>query len=62
MQAKEVMNMPRFTAEASLYHTNNHYQCVAGGSFLSDGKTTVTPQDSGQSRYVPMSPKSRRER
>jgi hypothetical protein len=40
------MNMPRFTAEASLYHTNNHYWS-AGGSFLSDGNTTVTPQGCG---------------
>lgn len=23
------MNMPRFTAEASLYHTNNHYQSTS---------------------------------
>lgn len=41
------MNMPRFTAEASLYQTNNHYRSTAGRSFLSDGNTTVTPQDCG---------------
>lgn len=41
------MNMPGFTAEASLYHTNNHYRFAAGGSFLSDGNTTVTPQGCG---------------
>jgi hypothetical protein len=37
------MNIPEFNAEASLYHTNNHYR-LAGGSFLSNGNTTVTPQ------------------
>lgn len=41
------MNMPRFTAEASLYQTNNHYRFAASGSFLSDGNTTVTLQGCG---------------
>jgi hypothetical protein len=41
------MNMPAFTAEASLYQTNNHYRFAVGGSFLSDGNTTVTPQACG---------------
>ena len=41
------MNMPGFTAEASLYKTSNHYRFAAGGSFLSDGKTTVTLQGCG---------------
>jgi hypothetical protein len=40
------MNMPSFTAEASLYQTNNHFQS-AGGNFPSDGNTTVTPQACG---------------
>src|SRR5207245_10084624 len=38
------MNVPGFTAEGSLYKTNNHYWFAAGGSFLSDGNTTVAPQ------------------
>jgi hypothetical protein len=41
------MNMPGFTAETSLYQTNNHYRFAAGGSFLSNGNTTVTPQGCG---------------
>ena len=41
------MNMPGFTAEVSLYQTNNHYRVTAGGSFLSVGNATVTPQDCG---------------
>ncbi len=42
------MNMPRLTAEASLYQTNNHYcQFAAGGSVLSAGNTTVTLQACG---------------
>jgi hypothetical protein len=40
------MSIPRFNAEASLYKTNNHYR-LAAGSFLSDGKTSVVPQDCG---------------
>ena len=40
------MDMPGFTAETSLYQTNNHYRS-AGRSFLSNGNTTVTPQDCG---------------
>jgi hypothetical protein len=36
------MNMPVFNAEASLYHTNNHYRFAArGGSFLSKGNTLI---------------------
>ena len=38
------MSLPGFTAEESLYQTSNHYRFAVGGSFLSDGKTTVTPQ------------------
>src|SRR5262245_1655633 len=41
------MTMPRFTAEASLYQTNNHYRFATGGSFLSTGNTTVIPQGCG---------------
>jgi hypothetical protein len=41
------MHIPGYTAEASLYKTNNHYRFAAGGSFLSNGNTTVTPQDCG---------------
>jgi hypothetical protein len=37
------MNMPRFTAETSLYKTHNHYRS-AGGSLPSNGNTTVIPQ------------------
>jgi hypothetical protein len=45
---KEVKEMlPGFTAEASLYQTNNHYRSAAGGSVLRDGNATVTPQDCG---------------
>ena len=41
------MTMPEFTAETSLYQTNNRYRFSAGGSFLSNGNTTVIPQDCG---------------
>ena len=41
------MNIPGFVAGTSLYQTNNHYRVAAGGSFPSDGKTTVTPQGCG---------------
>lgn len=42
------MNMPAFTAEASLYQTINHYQSAAGGSYLLNGNpTSVTPQACG---------------
>jgi hypothetical protein len=41
------MPLPGFTAEAGVYKTNNHYRLVAGGSFLSDGNTTVVPQGCG---------------
>ena len=41
-----MMNMPGFTAETSLYRTNNHYRFVAG-TFLSDESTTVAPQGCG---------------
>jgi hypothetical protein len=41
------MNMPAFTAEASLYQTNNHYRFGAGWSFLCDGNLIVTPQGCG---------------
>jgi hypothetical protein len=40
------MNMPGFTAESSLYRTNNHY-LTAGGSFSSDGHVTLAPQACG---------------
>ncbi len=41
------MNMPGFTAETSLYQTNNHYRFATGRSFLSNGNSTVIPQDCG---------------
>lgn len=41
------IQIPGFTAEAALYRTNNHYQFAAGGSFLSDGNKSVTPQGCG---------------
>src|SRR6266496_750549 len=41
------MNMPGFTAEGSLYKTNNHYRFAEGRSFLNDKNTTVTPQGCG---------------
>jgi hypothetical protein len=41
------MNMPGFTAEESLYQTNNHYRLGAGGGYLSSVSTTVTPQGCG---------------
>jgi hypothetical protein len=40
------MDMPGFTAETSLYQTNNHYRS-AGGSFPNNGNTAVTPQACG---------------
>ncbi len=40
------MNMPRFTAEASFYQTNNHYR-LAAGNFLSNGDAAITPQGCG---------------
>ena len=41
------MKMPAFTAEASLFRTNNHYRFANGGSLLADGNATVTPQGCG---------------
>ncbi len=41
------MKMPGFTAEASLYQAINHYRSPAGGSFLVNGNTTITPQACG---------------
>src|SRR4051794_18857325 len=41
------MNLPSFTAEASLYRTNNHYRFAAGGSFPGAENTTVIPQGCG---------------
>ncbi len=46
------MKMPGFSAEASLYRTTNHYGFAAGGSFLSDGSTTVIPQDCGFIKWL----------
>jgi hypothetical protein len=47
------MNMPGFAAEASLYHTNNHYRLAAGGPFLSgNGITTVIPQGCGWGKTI----------
>ena len=38
------MRMPSFTAESSLYKTDNHYAQSAYGGVLIDGSTTVVPQ------------------
>jgi hypothetical protein len=38
------MNLPGFTAEAAVYKTPNLYRLSAGGAFLGDGNTNVTPQ------------------
>ena len=38
------LNMPGFTAETSLYKTDNHYVQTAYGGVLTDGSTTVVPQ------------------
>jgi hypothetical protein len=40
------MSMPGFTAETSLYQTNNLYRSAVGG-FLNNWNTTVTPQGCG---------------
>jgi hypothetical protein len=40
------MNIPGFTAEISLYRTNNRYRFFGEG-FQSDGDAAVTPQDCG---------------
>lgn len=37
------MCMPGFTADASLYQTNNRYRFACGGSFQSEG-SVLTPQ------------------
>jgi hypothetical protein len=42
-----IMNMPSFTADASLYQARNHYRSAAAGRFLDDGRATVTPQGCG---------------
>lgn len=44
-------NIPGFTGEASLYHTNNHY-FTTGGGFLSEGHAIVTPQACGWIRGI----------
>src|SRR5690349_15946600 len=41
------MNMPSFTAEASLYRTSNRYLSAVGGSFPSGGYTVVNLQGCG---------------
>lgn len=41
------MSLPGFTAEASVYKTTNYYRLGAKGSFLNDGKSTITPQGCG---------------
>ena len=41
------MNIPSFTAEASLYQTKNHYRGAVSGSFQGAGNATVTPQACG---------------
>ena len=39
------MALPGFTAETSLFETDNHYR--SGGNFSNNLHTTVTPQDCG---------------
>jgi hypothetical protein len=41
------MNMPGYTAEESLYQTNNHYRLGAGCSYSSNESAAVTPQGCG---------------
>jgi hypothetical protein len=38
------MNMPQFTAEASLYQTTNRYDAAEDSSHLRDGQRTIIPQ------------------
>jgi hypothetical protein len=46
------MNMPSFTADASLYQARNHYRSTAAGRFLDDGRATVTPQACGLAKGI----------
>src|SRR5262245_20261693 len=41
------MQLPNFTAEASIYHTTVHYRHTAGGSLLAHDNGNVIPQDCG---------------
>lgn len=41
------MPMPGFTADTSVYKTNNHYRFGAGASLASDGSVNVVPQGCG---------------
>jgi hypothetical protein len=50
------MNMPRFTADASLYRSSRHYWFAAGGSCLTNGNTTVTLQECGWFEGSKLSP------
>jgi hypothetical protein len=42
-----IMNMPRLSAEASLYQSGNHYRSARGTSYAGSGAPAVTPQDCG---------------
>lgn len=41
------MNMPGFSAESTVYQTQNHYQAAASAMLLAGGKPIVTPQGCG---------------
>jgi hypothetical protein len=41
------MQLPNFTAEASIYQTTSHYRLTAGGDLLAHGNGNVVPQDCG---------------
>jgi hypothetical protein len=41
------MQLPNFTAEASIYQTKSHYRHIAGGSHLVYGNGNIFPQDCG---------------
>ena len=46
------MQMPGFTAEASMYRTTNLYRSSAAAGLARDGTTGVLPQDSGIGRGI----------
>jgi hypothetical protein len=41
------MQLPNFTAEASIYQTTSHYRLTAGGDVLAHRNGNVVPQDCG---------------
>jgi hypothetical protein len=46
-KGRHEMQLPNFTAEASIYQTKSHYRLIAGGSHQAYGSGNIFPQDCG---------------